>query len=57
MKKKIKKRIEFLKSYYLADKQSSTNSRRCVELVIEELENLLKENKWQMEIPQPLVIN
>ena len=40
MKKKIKKRIEFLKS--ILDKQSSTNSRRCLELVIEELESLLK---------------
>ena len=39
MKKKIKKRIEFLKS--ILDKQSSTNSRRCLELVIEELESLL----------------
>ena len=45
MKKKIKKRIKYLKSYYLSNKQSSTYTRRCVELVIEELENLLKEEK------------
>ena len=43
MKEKIKKRIVFFKS--IADKQNSTNARRCVELITEELENLLKEEK------------
>ena len=42
LKIKIKKRIEFLKSHYLKEGQSSVSSRRCVELVIQELENLLK---------------
>ena len=41
MIKKIKKRIEFFKS--ILDKQNSTDGRRCVDLLIEELENLLKE--------------
>lgn len=43
MIRKIKKRIEFFKS--ILDKQHSADGRRCVELLIEELENLLKENK------------
>ena len=44
---KIKKRIKHLKS--ILNKQHSTYWRRCVELIIEELENLLKEEKWMTE--------
>ena len=40
MIEKIKKRIEFFKS--ILDKQNSTEWKRCVELLIEELENLIK---------------